>query len=149
MDPDGKAAINPVTGAAAGGAIAGPPGAVAGAIVGTAAIYFTADQMADAFEEIGQMSESGNFEDKGQTKPEIGDCPNCGGDTSNKPGKIGKAHGLKPKEVKDAIHGVKGNANLPNNPDVEVCNDCNEVFPQTEEGSLGGSIGNVEDKKSK
>ena len=44
MDPDGKAAINPVTGAAAGGAIAGPLGAVAGAIVGTAAIYFTADK---------------------------------------------------------------------------------------------------------
>jgi uncharacterized protein RhaS with RHS repeats len=93
------------------------------------------------------MNESSDSENKGQTKPEVGDCPACGGDTSNKPGKIADAHGLKPKEVKEAIHGVKGNANLPNNPDVEVCNDCGEVFPQTEDGGLGDSIGNIEDKK--
>ncbi|QHJ14007.1 tRNA(Glu)-specific nuclease WapA (plasmid) [Paraglaciecola mesophila] len=93
------------------------------------------------------MNESSDSENKGQTKPEVGDCPACGGDTSNKPGKIGDAHGLKPKEVKEAIHGVKGNANLPGNPDVEVCNDCGEVFPQTEDGGLGDSIGNIEDEK--
>lgn len=98
-------------------------------------------------EALNSYNESASSENKGQTKPEVGDCPTCGGETSNKPGKIGKAHGLKPKEVKDAIHVVKGNANLPNNPDVEVCNDCGEVFPQTEDGSLGDSIGNIEDEK--
>ncbi|WP_062568137.1 hypothetical protein [Pseudoalteromonas arabiensis] len=96
---------------------------------------------------IGVFNESANSENKGQTKPQVGDWPTCGGDTSNKPGKIDKAHGLKPKEVKDAIHGVKGNANLSNNPDVEVCNNCGEVFPQTEDGGLGDSIGNIEDEK--
>ncbi len=96
---------------------------------------------------IGVFNESANSENKGQTKPQVGDWPTCGGDTSNKPGKIDKAYGLKPKEVKDAIHGVKGNANLLNNPDVEVCNNCGEVFPQTEDGGLGDSIGNIEDEK--
>lgn len=97
-------------------------------------------------EALQQMAESSEVENKGQTKPEVGNCPTCGGETSNKPGKIADAHGLKPREVKDAIHGVKGSANLPNNPDVEVCNECGEVFPQTEEGGLGDSIGNIKDK---
>jgi len=86
-------------------------------------------------------------ENKGQTKPEVGDCPSCGGETSNKPGKIGKEHGMTPKEVKEAIHGIKGDANMPNNPDVEVCNDCGEVFPQTDNGGLGDSIGNIKDEQ--
>jgi RHS repeat-associated protein len=84
-------------------------------------------------------------ENKGQTKPEVGDCPSCGGETSNKPGKIASEHGLKPAEVKDKIHELKGGAKLPNNPDVEVCNDCGEVFPQTEDGGLGDSIGNIDE----
>ena len=48
------------------------------------------------------------------------------------------------KEVKEKSHGAK-NGKLTDNPDVEVCNDCGEIFPQTESGELGDSIGNIED----
>jgi uncharacterized protein RhaS with RHS repeats len=88
----------------------------------------------------------GGKEKKGQTSGEVGDCPTCGGETSNKPGKIGKAHDLKPKEVKDRIHGLKSGNKLHNNPDVEVCNNCGETHPQTGEGGLGDSIGNIKDE---
>lgn len=96
------------------------------------------------------LNESSDFgsketENKGQGQPEVGDCPTCGGETSNKPGKIGKAHGLKPKEVRDRISGVK-DGQLTGNPDVEACNDCGEVFPQTDEGGLGDGIGNILDE---
>ncbi len=87
----------------------------------------------------------GSSENKGQGQPEVGACPDCEGETSHRPGKIGEEHGLKPKEVKDRIHGVK-NGRLGNNPDVEVCNDCGEIFPQTDHGELGDSIGNIKDK---
>lgn len=70
------------------------------------------------YDAVHNESANDGVENKGQTKPEVGDCPTCSGETSNKPGKIGQEHGMKPKEVKDAIHGIKGNANLPNNPDV-------------------------------
>ncbi|ACE84465.1 RHS repeat-associated core domain-containing protein [Cellvibrio japonicus] len=92
---------------------------------------------------VNNESTEGSKENKGQTKPEVGDCPSCGSSTSNRPGKIASEHGLKPREVKDKIHELKGGAKLPNNPDVEVCNNCGEVFPQTTEGSLGDSIGNI------
>jgi RHS repeat-associated protein len=80
-------------------------------------------------------------ENKGQTKPEVGACPDCGGRTSNKPGKIASDHEQKVKEVKDKIHELK--RPISGNPDVEVCQDCGEVFPQTAEGGLGDSIGNI------
>jgi uncharacterized protein RhaS with RHS repeats len=83
-------------------------------------------------------------ESKGQGQPEVGGCPECGGDTSKKPGKIGEEHGLTSKEVRDRIHGAKS-GQLSGNPDVEVCDDCGEIFPQTEKGKLGDSIGNIED----
>lgn len=82
-------------------------------------------------------------ESKGQNKPQVGACPDCGGQTSNRPGKIAGDHGQKVKEVKEKIHELKGEAKIPGNPDVEVCKDCGEVFPQTEEGDLGDSIGNI------
>jgi len=93
---------------------------------------------------LSESSSSTETENKGQGQAEVGDCPTCGGETSNKPGKIGEAHDLKPKEVRNRIHGIK-NGQLSGNPDVEVCNDCGEVFPQTEDGNLGDSIGNIED----
>ncbi|WP_293635426.1 RHS repeat-associated core domain-containing protein [Shewanella sp. CG12_big_fil_rev_8_21_14_0_65_47_15] len=89
---------------------------------------------------------SDNTENKGQTKPEVGNCPECGGNTSNKTGKIASAHDLTSKEVKDKIHELKGDAKIPNNPDVEVCNGCGEVFPQTEDGNLGDTIGNIKEE---
>jgi len=85
-------------------------------------------------------------ENKGQNKPEVGSCPDCGGDTSKKPGKIASKHGLKPKEVKEKIHGLKSDGKINGNPDVEVCNNCGEVFPQTSGGGLGDSIGNIDEK---
>ena len=125
------------------------------ATVTTAAVSFTATEVAVgvavgttlAATAIAVKNESSENtkENKGQTKPEVGDCPSCGGETSNKPGKIASEHGLKPKEVKEKIHELKGDAKLPNNPDVEVCNDCGEVFPQTEGGGLGDSIGNIDE----
>jgi hypothetical protein len=84
-------------------------------------------------------------ENKGQTSSEVGGCPDCGGSTSNKPGKIADAHGMKPKEVKEKIHKLKNGNKLANNPDIEVCSDCGEVFPQTED-SLGDSIGNIDEE---
>ena len=48
------------------------------------------------------------------------------------------------RDVKDRIHDIKSGP-LPGNPDVEVCNDCGEVYPQTEYGTLGDSIGNILD----
>ncbi|MDY6976666.1 MAG: RHS repeat-associated core domain-containing protein [Pseudomonadota bacterium] len=58
IDPDGKAVLNPATGAAGGFAVGGPVGGVIGFLAGSAAVYFTVDQMAEAFDEINQMSES-------------------------------------------------------------------------------------------
>jgi hypothetical protein len=84
-----------------------------------------------------------NKETKGQTKPEVGNCPDCGGETSNKPGKIADDHDLTRKEVKTKIHGLKSDMKIPGNPDVEVCSNCGEVFPQTRSGGLGDSIGNI------
>jgi hypothetical protein len=95
--------------------------------------------------ESSEDSDNPETEVKGQTKPEVGDCPTCGGDTSNKTGKIAKEHGLSPKETKDRIHGLKGDAKITGNPDVEVCSNCGEVFPQTPDGGLGDSIGNIDE----
>lgn len=58
----------------------------------------------------------------------------------------GNRHGISPKGVRDRIHGLKGKAKISNNPDVEVCNDCGEVFPQTDDGKLGDSIGNIDEE---
>lgn len=90
----------------------------------------------------GYIAEELSGEKKGQTKPEVGTCPDCGGETTNKPGKIASDHGLSKGEVKDQIHELKG-GRLNNNPHVEVCRDCGEVFPQTKGGGLGDSIGNI------
>ena len=61
----------------------------------------------------------------------------------NRPGKIAGDHERQPKEVKEKKHELKVEAKIPGNPDVEVCKDCGEVFPQTEEGGLGDSISNI------
>ena len=116
--------------------------------VGSAtAVAYVASEALNTYNESsegGDSSSETGRETKGQGQAEVGDCPRCGGDTSNKPSKIGKEHGMKPKEVKEKIHEIK-NGQLTGNPDVEVCNDCGEVFPQTEEGGLGDSIGNIQD----
>jgi hypothetical protein len=83
-------------------------------------------------------------EKKGRTRSEYGKCPDCGKKTSNKPGKIGRSHGLSIPEVEDRIHGLKGDK-LHENPDLEVCNGCGEAFPQGDEG-LGDSLGNIKDE---
>jgi hypothetical protein len=88
-------------------------------------------------------------EKKGQSRPEVGACPDCGGETSNRPGKIAQDHGMSPKEVKEKIHGLKGEAKIDGNPDVEVCQSCGEVFPQTSEGALGDSIGNINEERER
>jgi hypothetical protein len=152
LDPSGK---NTVAGAAAGCAMTGPGcpvGAVVGAVVGTVvtviAVVVVSEAVSDSEGEAtttnGESSESGK-ENKGQTKPEVGDCPSCGGETSNKPGAIANDHDMKPKEVKEKIHELKGGAKIDGNPDVEVCSECGEVFPQTEDGGLGDSIGNIKE----
>ncbi|UZJ45955.1 RHS repeat-associated core domain-containing protein [Marinimicrobium sp. C6131] len=105
-----------------------------------------ANAVANAVSSIfNESSDSSSTENKGQGQAEVGDCPSCGGDTSNKPGKIGQEHGIKTKEAKNRIEEIKQKGKLEGNPDVEVCNDCGEVFPQTESGGLGDSIGNIED----
>ncbi len=91
------------------------------------------------------FNKEGGKEKKGQTSSEVGTCPSCGENTSNKPGKIGSAHGISVKDTKDKIHGIKNKGKIEGNPDVEVCNSCGEVFPQTEDGKLGDSIGNIGD----
>jgi RHS repeat-associated protein len=97
----------------------------------------------DEDEEAGDEADEKKDEKKGASRPEVGTCPDCGGDTSTKPGQIGRDHELKPKEVRDRIHELKDD--LPGNPDVEVCESCGEVFPQTNEGGLGDSLGNIKD----
>jgi len=78
-----------------------------------------------------------------------GECANCGGETTSNVGAISSSSGMSPRQVKEAIHGAK--TNLPKstekrNPDVEVCTTCGEVFPQSTDGTLGDSIGNIHDE---
>lgn len=85
----------------------------------------------------------GGKETKGKKTSEVGKCPDCEGKTTNKEGKIAKQHGMTVKEVKAKIHGgSKGS--LPDNPDLEVCQDCGGMFPQTESGELGDVIDDKE-----
>ncbi|WP_254067303.1 RHS repeat domain-containing protein [Shewanella xiamenensis] len=56
MDPDGKAALNPVTGAIAGSTF-GPAGTVAGGIIGGVALYYTGKGIQQT---VVAISESGN-----------------------------------------------------------------------------------------
>ena len=86
-------------------------------------------------------------EQKGQGQPEVGECPSCGGKTTDREGKIAQDHGMTSKEVKNSIHGLKNDANMPNNSNVEVCKDCGEVFPQGADGTLGDSIGNIKEEQ--
>uniref|UniRef100_UPI001F3A91FB RHS repeat domain-containing protein n=1 Tax=Shewanella algae TaxID=38313 RepID=UPI001F3A91FB len=157
VDPDGKVALilvpppPPVTGNSGGAGNIKAPNITKQDVINSAAVtnnpailVATIILTSTGNNDSGQ----GNTENKGQGQPEVGNCPSCGGETSNKPGKIADAHGMKPKEAKQAIHGVKGSANMPNNPDVEVCNNCGEVFPQNEDGTLGDSIGNIDDRKN-
>jgi RHS repeat-associated protein len=123
--------------ASAGACIAANPAIVGGATLAGAAIGAAAQNAINVFNK--PTSES-----KGQSKPQVGSCPDCGGKTSNRPEKIAKDHGMKPQEVRDQIHGLKG-GRINNNPDVEVCRDCGEVFPQTGSGGLGESIGNIQE----
>ena len=67
---------------------------------------------------------------------------------SDKISEIADKTGLSPKEVRDSIH--KAKTNLPKgtnvrNPDVKVDTTTGEVFPQTSDGGIGDSIGNVFD----
>ncbi|WP_218943532.1 RHS repeat-associated core domain-containing protein, partial [Exilibacterium tricleocarpae] len=154
-DPNGESPTI-VAGAGAGCAATGPGcpvGAVVGGAIGAIIGIAIADAAINHFNESADSSDSGETssgstetENKGQGQAEVGDCPTCGGKTSKKPGKIGQAHGLKPREVKDRIHGLKDDSKVSGNPDIEVCNGCGEVFPQTDQGTLGDSIGNIEEE---
>ncbi len=126
------------------------------ATVTTAAVSFTATEVAVGVVAgtalaataitLNNESSENTKENKGQTKPEVGTCPDCGGETSNKPGKIADSLGVKTKEVKTRIEGVKQSGKLEGNPDIEVCLDCGEVFPQTDDGGLGDSIGGIKEE---
>jgi hypothetical protein len=52
--------------------------------------------------------------------------------------------GRESKEIREAIHGVKGAARFPGNPDVAVARN-GEVHPIGGDGKLGDSIGNIFD----
>jgi RHS repeat-associated protein len=80
------------------------------------------------------------------------DCPTDDSpnedDLSEKINEIARKTGLSPKEVRDRIHNAK--TNLPKgtgvrNPDVKVDTTTGEVYPQTPDGGIGDSIGNLFD----
>jgi RHS repeat-associated protein len=103
--------------------------------------------VADGVRGIFSQNESAETEGQGEGTP-AGECVNCGGETTPKIGAIADATGATPKEVRGAMHPLKDNlpkSSEKKNPDVEVCTTCGEVYPQTSDGTLGDSIGNIHD----
>lgn len=75
--------------------------------------------------------------------------PTSSDDVAQGIGKIASGTGLSERDVRDRIHGAKGN--LPKsagirNPDVGVDLDTGEIYPVNPDGSLGDSIGNIYDE---
>ena len=135
---------------------------LAGGIVVAAVCYYACPEVTHAIVRTAQAvlnkalentNESGTGsggkeqEKKGQSKPEVGTCPDCGGKTSKRPSKIAKDHGTTPEDTTDTIHRLKRKKGISGNADVEVCKKCGEMFPQTDAGGLGDSIGNIDEGK--
>jgi len=140
----GGGALATSTGVLAAPGLAAVAGGAAVAAHGAGVTANAAKNLGVALSEaLDELSGGGGNEKKGQTKPQVGTCPLCGGETSNKPGKIANDHNLTPKGTKEIIHDLKRDAKVTGNPDVEVCKNCGEVFPQTPRGGLGDSIGNI------
>ena len=75
----------------------------------------------------------------------------CGADgLESKPNAVARATGYSVKQIKEAIHGVKGQGGWRGiggntNPDILIDPKTGEVYPQTPDGSPGDSIGNIFD----
>lgn len=145
IDPNGEIAILavPAIKLAAQVTVA-MTGVVSGAYVSEEVIQPAINAYNESADSDQTASGSTETDKKGQGQAEVGTCPTCGETTSKKPGKIGKEHDLKPKEVREKIHKAKS-GRISGNPDIEVCNNCGEIFPQTDDGGLGDSIGNIEE----
>jgi RHS repeat-associated protein len=160
VDPDGRNPVAVGVGACAASVSCGLLVAGAVATVTAPASDYVANKIssnwtAGTISNLGWRGAAVYSEQNGESASDAGDgnpsgeCVSCGGETTTKIGTIADAFGKSPKEVKDAIHDVKDNlpkSTKKKNPDVEVCTSCGEVYPQTVDGKLGDTLGNINDK---